>query len=78
VIEGCAFGVGHHWQARVVDVNGRASAWVDFGGNPLADADFVPHFTIAGGGGKGGCGSVGLDLMLPLLAILLWRAARRR
>lgn len=31
-----------------------------------------------GGGGSGGCGSVGFDLMLPLLAVMLWKRRKGR
>lgn len=31
----------YHWQARVVDVGGNASDWLEAGGNPTAAADFT-------------------------------------
>lgn len=34
-------GTSYHWQARAVDNNGAASAWVSFGGNAESAADFT-------------------------------------
>jgi hypothetical protein len=34
----------YHWRARAVDEHGEPSAWVDFGGNDISEADF----TVAG------------------------------
>lgn len=76
-----AFDVGCQWQARVVDVNGASSGWIEFGGNPTGDVDFIPSFSIAGGGSRRTCGSVGLDLLAPLGLLLLvrrWMRRRRR
>ena len=38
---GLADNVAYHWQARVLDPTGRASAWVAFGNNPESAADFL-------------------------------------
>jgi|GEM_PF-5320581 len=31
----------YHWRARAVDEKGNAGEWVEFGGNPILDADFI-------------------------------------
>jgi len=31
----------YHWSARAVDEKGNKGAWVEFGGNPTEDADFI-------------------------------------
>jgi hypothetical protein len=39
-VTGLTNGTSYHWQARAVDNNGTASAWVSFGGNAETAADF--------------------------------------
>jgi len=47
-IVGLANNTGYHWQARVVDQTGRASAWVPFGGGNLESvADFSTSIPAA-------------------------------
>jgi hypothetical protein len=67
------FDVPCHWAARVVDVNGATSGWIEFGGNPSGETDFIPSFSIAGSVSRKKCGSFGLDLLLPVLLLLCWK-----
>lgn len=39
----------YHWQARIKDGAGATSAWVSFGANPEANADFIMDSTDPGG-----------------------------
>lgn len=47
-IAGLASPAGYHWQARVIDSGGAASAWVSFGANAESDIDFGVDLTSAG------------------------------
>jgi NADH:ubiquinone oxidoreductase subunit len=70
-------GTGYRWQARVVDQNGASGGWVEFGGNG-SGADFVASLSIAGGGSRKTCGSIGIDLLVPLGVLALLRRRKRR
>lgn len=89
-VRSLAAGTSYHWQARAIDPGGQFSPWTSFGTNldgappgVPADADFVvsatagatPAAPVAGSSSSGGCGSSGLDLLLP---VLLLGALRRR
>jgi predicted phage tail protein len=41
-------GTSYHWQARAVDNNGAASAWMSFGGNAETAADFIVDMSTPG------------------------------
>ncbi len=83
-ISGLANLIGFHWQVRSVNSSGLSSAWVTFGGNLESEADFLVDVASAGirepqappRATGGFCGSVGIDLLLPVG--VLWLLSRRR
>jgi hypothetical protein len=83
-LAGLANPVGYHWQVRLVNSSGLASAWSRFGGNLETDADFIADLAAPALGittppstpKAGFCGSVGVDLLLPVG--FLWLLSRRR
>ena len=74
IVDRFPFDTGMKWQARILDVNGASTGWVDYGANG-SETDFMASFTIVGGKGKQKlCGLFGLDLLLlPLLLLALRR-----
>jgi hypothetical protein len=85
-LTGLANLLNYHWQFRVIDSSGVPSAWSSFGANGETEADFrvdISFFevisAILGDGKKksfGDCGAMGIDLLVPLGFLWLWRRRR--
>jgi len=74
-------GTTYHWQARAVDPQGAASAWVEFQGVPPPYTPPSSGGGSYGGGGSvttGGCGATGMELLFLLGLVGLKRRATSR